>query len=113
MPSHSTITLYEPGDVVKVRDDIISSSNKPYADIVFYPMSKDLGNYAAVSDKMARLAGECVTIEWVEDRYDGKKYHIREDGGAWCWTDGMFSGYANEVVLPDPDVDYDVFDWNE
>lgn len=111
MPLHSNTTLYEPGDVVRVRDDLVSTSGQ-YDNYVYYRMSTDRNSKCIANDDMIKLRGQPVTIkEFVTN--GGIKYRIYEDGGLWNWTDEMFSGYAEEETIPVPNVDYDSFDWVE
>ena len=41
---------------------------------------------------MMEYCGEVVTIKSVHKRF----YHIKEDGGQYCWTDEMIEGLVEE-----------------
>ena len=111
MPFHSTTTLYEPGDVVKVRDDLVPyESAHDIRDWIYYRMQECYSGVVA-NKKMSALRGEHVTITHVIN----SSYRISEDDGRWVWTDEMFSGLADKTdeQTTMPDIDYDSFDWGE
>lgn len=80
-------TMYKPGDVIVVRDDI--SLDERYHMVSGPRNGLDVG----VTTSMKRYAGMTVTIASICDGV----YRLEEDGDAWNWTDEMFSGYAQEI----------------
>lgn len=80
-------TMYKPGDVVVVRNDI--SFDKRYC-MLSGPRS---GLSAGIGTQMKKYAGKTVTIASICNGV----YRIKEDDGAWNWTDEMLSDYAQEI----------------
>ena len=73
---------YKVGDKVKVRSDL-KVSTKYYME--------DRSNGDIVAPEMHKLVGKIVTIK----RCDKYGYNIEEC--RFCWTDGMFEGFATET----------------
>ena len=104
----SITTLYGPGDVVKIRDDLVPyESVHDFKDRTYYRMwGWDRGIVA--NKEMSELRGKYVTIT---DITNGR-YKISEDNGRWAWTDEMFEGIFVPTPMPDPENTYEDFDWS-
>ena len=96
MLCHSRTTLYEAGDVVRVRDDLVPyESVHDFSDRIYYRMQ---GRHSGViaNKEMSKLCGKYVTITYVVN----DSYRISEDNGNWIWTDEMFSGLYEPEEVP-------------
>lgn len=78
---------YKVGDKVKVREDL--STDKMYD-----------GCY--VTPSMILFLGKTVTIRKV--RWSINRYEIKEDLGAWNWTDEMFESLESENPADETNV---------
>lgn len=77
---------YKAGDKVIVRKDLVVDDK--------YGIDS-MGAMCRFVDDMKLLKGETVTIARVDVGIPGDiRYHIKEDGGEWSWTDDMFVGPA-------------------
>jgi hypothetical protein len=73
---------FKVGDKVRIRKDLKEGR--------YY--SEDGKKFDYANDRMARLAGEVVTIK---SMFSENSYLIEEFD--WSWVDGMFEGLASEV----------------
>ena len=71
---------YTVGDKVKVRCDL--------------EVGKMYGAHYFVSD-MNKYIGKTMTIKEVI----GNTYHLKEDDGEWCWTEGMLEDLTSKSML--------------
>ena len=71
---------YKIGDKVRVKDNLKVGK--------IYFMSNTT-EFDSVEQEMLKFKGKEVTISSYTPT---GKYHIKEDGEEWCWTDEMFSG---------------------
>lgn len=75
--------LLQPGDTVMVRNDLVDGG-------IYYMDDNSSRNTFVMH--MKPYLGKMVTIDKVNNQYK-----IKEDGGEWSWTDGMFES-VNDVV---------------
>lgn len=78
---------YKVGDKVKVREDL--STKDAYDGCSFVP-------------EMKLFLGETVTIHKVYGNIN--RYEIKEDHGAWYWTDSMFEPLESENLADETNV---------
>ena len=79
---------YAVGQKVRVRPDLQVATT--------YCMYDDLLSDVA-TEEMLELRGQLVTITTC-----GYKYYIREDGGAFNWTDEMLLPYTSRISKTKP-----------
>lgn len=91
-----TDLLYQPGDRVVVRADLINGQR--------YYMNDGSASNTAVRE-MVKMAGQIVTI-----RTANRQYTIEED--SWHWVDGMFAGLADEIWCGDATLEIDDAEWS-
>jgi len=88
---------YKVGDNVIVRKDLVAGDE--------YGIDLDGMKCLFVGD-MNFLKGETVTIAYVSVGISGDiRYHVKEDGGEWWWTDDMFVGLAPKEESEDKTED--------
>ena len=83
MPIENLDRRLHVGDCVVVREDLEAYK--------YYPMLS--GHDIGVVPDMLTYKGQTARIAWASS----SRYNIKEDGGCWNWTDGMFSGVYVDI----------------
>lgn len=96
------MTIYQPGDRVVVREDLLTCTDYAMFD-------QDNPRTMVVVDEMCSFRGCDVTITEITNTDEGDFYHIEEDNGDFYWSDDMFSGLANAAPLEDDPAAWDSF----
>lgn len=92
------MSLYKPGDIVTVRNDLESYRS--------YAMYDDMSHYMNAVDAMLQFCGTDMTVDCV---VDPGFYKMVEDNGTFYWSDGMFSGHVDDTPLEDDRSAWDSF----